>query len=108
MLGSHSPASRSSSTVASIFRGENPGTIENDHRNSGFSHEQWPFSIAMLVITRGYKWGIFDIFYPLPQLITGAAGEIQYVRNMEVFSAAAPYRFWLSTEQNFSGYPLVI
>ena len=24
------------------------------HRNSGFSHEKWPFSTAMLVITRGY------------------------------------------------------
>ena len=27
---------------------------ENDHRNSGFSHEKWvDLSIAMLVITRG-------------------------------------------------------
>ena len=29
--------------------------IENDHRNSGFSHESWWFSIAMLVITKGYE-----------------------------------------------------
>ena len=27
--------------------------LENGHRNSGFSHRKWWFSIAMLVITRG-------------------------------------------------------
>ena len=28
--------------------------IENDHRNSGFSHKQWWFSIVMWQFTRGY------------------------------------------------------
>jgi len=42
-------------------RGENMGVkiaIENGHRNSGFSHEKWRFSIAMLNYQRVPKsWG---------------------------------------------------
>ena len=35
--------------------------IENGHRNSGFSHEKWWFSIAMLVYQRvlGKLWEIY-------------------------------------------------
>ena len=41
--------------------------IENDHRNSGFSHKQWWFSIAMLIYQR-VSWPIHDpINLPLYQ-----------------------------------------
>ena len=34
--------------------------MENGHRNSGFSHEKWWFSIAMLVHQRVYQWEFQD------------------------------------------------
>jgi len=32
--------------------------MENGYRNSGFSHEKWEFSIAMLVHQRVINWDI--------------------------------------------------
>ena len=53
--------------------------IENGHRNSGFSHLKWGFSIAMLVYQRVNAMRLYMVRYH------GIAGGILYIGNVYIY-----------------------
>ena len=71
--------------------------IENGHRNSGFSHEKWWFSIVVGQFTRNYTFAPWKIFH---HAFLGLWSHILLV--------LSPFVVTSELQPHFDGYPLVI
>ena len=88
----------SSTSLDTLCHGKHrKSDMENDHRNSGFTHWTWWFSIVFGMFTRGYiLWGVVQSC-SLPSLIIGS-NLYQLISSFyQVQLGSTPFFRWLRT-----------
>ena len=80
--------------------------IKHDHRNRGFSHRNWWFPIAMLVITRGYIIGFLGIGIHIARLRAYNKSTINSVCRSSGSMVDIQETWWWNTSHMTFGYIL--